>query len=335
MCGSTTCDGRHTSRLLETEISRRAVLVGAITAGAGAALTGLIEPREATAQVRQDPILDGVIDLHVHSDPDIRTRLRSLDDFETVGKFDEVGARAVLLKNHFMPTADRAYLVRKMVPGIEVFGGVCLNKAVGGLNPDAIQVAAQVKGGYGKMVWFPTFDAEHQLRRFPRNEAFVRTTDEGGELLPEARECLKVIAGENLAVSTGHIAPHEALAVFREARTLGITKLLVTHALSDPARFTVEQLQAVVGVGGMIEHVFLSALATSGPDPVPIARYVEAIRAVGAEHSVVSTDLGQAENPIHPMGLKVFIMELMKAGVTQAEIDLMTRINPARLLDLA
>jgi Family of unknown function (DUF6282) len=334
MCGSATCDGGHSSRLREAEISRRAILVGAIAVGAGAALTGLIDPRETAAQVRNDPILDGVIDLHVHSDPDIRLRLRSLDDFETVSKFDEVGARGVLLKNHFMPTADRAYLVRKVVPGIDVFGGVCLNKAVGGLNPDAIQVMAQVKGGYGKMVWFPTFDAEHQLRRFPRNEAFVRTTDAGGELLPEARECLRVIAGENLAISTGHIAPHEALALFREARAMGITRLLVTHALSDPARFTVEQMQEVVSAGGMIEHVFLSALATSSPDPVPITRYVEAIRAVGAEHSIVSTDLGQAENPIHPMGLKVFIMELVKAGVTQQEIDLMTRVNPARLLDL-
>jgi Family of unknown function (DUF6282) len=334
MCGSATCDGGHSSRLREAEISRRAILVGAIAVGAGAALTGLIDPRETAAQVRNDPILDGVIDLHVHSDPDIRSRLRSLDDFETVSKFDEVGARGVLLKNHFMPTADRAYLVRKVVPGIDVFGGVCLNKAVGGLNPDAIQVMAQVKGGYGKMVWFPTFDAEHQLRRFPRDEAFVRTTDAGGELLPEARECLRVIAGENLAISTGHIAPHEALALFREARAMGITRLLVTHALSDPARFTIEQMQEVVSAGGMIEHVFLSALATSGPDPVPITRYVDAIRAVGAEHSIVSTDLGQAENPIHPMGLKVFIMELMKAGVTQQEIDLMTRVNPARLLDL-
>lgn len=335
MCDATTSDGCHSSRLIETEITRRAVLVGALAAGAGAALASLVGPREAAAQVRADPVLEGVIDLHVHSDPDIRVRQRSLDDFETVSKFNEVGARAVLLKNHFMPTADRAYLARKVVPGIEVFGGVCLNKAVGGLNPDAIRAMSQVKGGYGKMVWFPTFDAEEQLRRFPRNEAFVRTTDEGGELLPEARACLAVCAEENLAVSTGHIAPHEALAVFREARSLGIKKLLVTHALSDPARFTVEQMQEVINAGGMIEHVFLSTLATSGPDPVPIARYVEAIKAVGAEHAVLSTDLGQAENPIHPLGLKVFIMELMKAGVTQAEIDLMTRVNPARLLDLA
>ncbi len=335
MCDSTTCATGHGARQREAEISRRAVLIGAIAAGAGTALSGLVEPREAAAQVRTDPVLDGVIDLHVHSDPDIRTRLRSLDDFETVGKFDEVGARAVLLKNHFMPTADRAYLVRKMVPGIEVFGGVCLNRAAGGLNPDAIMTAALVKGGYGKMVWFPTFDAEHQLRRAPRNEAFVRVTDEGGELVPAARECLNVIAGENLALSTGHLAPNEAVTLCREARALGITKLLVGHALSDPGRYTVEQIQEVVAAGGTIEHCFLSTLATSGPEPVPIAKYVEAIRAVGAEHSILSTDLGQAENPIHPMGFKIFILELMRAGITQAEIDLMTRVNPARMLDLA
>src|SRR5687767_7440911 len=116
MCGSA-CGEGHDPKILEAEVSRRAVLVGALAAGAGAALAGFVEPREAAAQVRHDPVLEGVTDLHVHADPDIRARLRSLDDFEAVAKFAEVGARAVLLKNHFMPTADRAYLARRIVPG--------------------------------------------------------------------------------------------------------------------------------------------------------------------------------------------------------------------------
>lgn len=327
-------DGRN-ARLLEAEVTRRAVLVGAVAAGAGAALAGLLEPREVMAQIGRDPVLEGVVDLHVHADPDIKTRLRSVDDFEAVGKFAEVGARAVLLKNHFMPTADRAYLARKVVPGIEVYGGVCLNKAVGGLNPHAIQTMADVKGGYGKMVWFPTFDAEHQLRRFPRNEAFVPVVDAGGELLPEARECLKVIAGANLCVSSGHLNAEETVTLFREARAMGVTKMVATHGMADPGRYTVEQMQQIISVGGLIEHVFLATLPVGGPNAIPMSTYAEAIKAVGAQHCILSTDLGQAENAIHPMGFKVFILELLKAGISKEEIDWLTRINPARVLEVA
>ncbi len=43
--------------------------------------------------------------------------------------------RGLVLKNHYQPTASLAYVVRKEVPGIEVFGGVDLNLSVGGMNP--------------------------------------------------------------------------------------------------------------------------------------------------------------------------------------------------------
>lgn len=336
------CDAEAPGRrLLEAELSRRAVLVGALAAGAGAALTSFGEPRAAAAQVRHDPVLDGVVDLHVHADPDVDAR--SVDDNQAVGKFAEVGARAVLLKNHYVPTSDRAYLTRTIIPGIEVFGGITLNKQVGGLNPAAITSMARMKGRYGKVVWFPTRDSENNLARFPRNDAPVRVVDESGEPLPETRECLKVIAGENLALFTGHLSPGEALTLFREARALGVTKMMATHAMSDPNRFTIEQMQEAAGLGAMIEHCYLGALA--GPSAlspgqrdfanVSILAFVEAIQAVGAESCVLSTDLGQAENPIHPMGFKVFVMELMRAGLSRDEIDLMARRNPGRMVDLA
>ena len=335
MCGV----GRD-ARLLGAEISRRAIVLGAIAGGASA-VTGLAAGRLASAQVGHDPLLDGVIDLHVHADPDVDAR--SLDDTQVTAKYAEVGARAVLLKNHYLVTSDRAYLARQAVGGIEVFGGLVLNKQVGGLNPAAIRTMSQIKGRFGKVVWFPTRDAEQHLSRFPRDDAPVAVTDEGGELLPETLECLKVIAGENLAVFTGHLSASDALAVLREASALGVKKMLVTHALTDPARYSVEQMQAAVAVGAMIEHVYLGTLAGPGAlSPgqrdfinVPLSDYVAAIKAVGARNCVLSTDLGQAENPIHPMGFKVFIQELMAAGLSADEIDLMARKNPARLLDLA
>lgn len=337
MCG---CEPDRDSGLLKAEISRRAVLVGALAAGAGAALAGVgSSARPVLAQ--PDPVLDGVIDLHVHADPDVDAR--SIDDAGAAAAYAQAGARGVLLKNHYLVTADRAYIARNVSPGIEVFGGITLNKQVGGMNAAAVQMMARIKGRYGKVVWMPTRDSENNLQRFPRNDAAVRVVDEAGALLPETREVLKVIAGENLAVFTGHLSPAEALAVFREAQAMGVTKMMATHALADPNRFTVDQMKEAASLGALIEHVYLASLA--GPTAlspgqrdfvnVPISQFADSIRAGGAENSVLSTDLGQAENVIHPIGFKTFIMELMQAGITQQEIDLMARVNPARMLDLA
>jgi hypothetical protein len=324
----------------QSGISRRAALTAAVATGAGALAAATLGSSAGFAQVGRDPLLDGVVDVHVHADPDVDAR--SLDDVQVAEKYAEAGARAILLKNHYVATSDRAYLARGAVRSLEVFGGITLNKQVGGLNASAIQSMAQMKGRYGKVVWFPTRDAPQHLDRFPRDDTPVAVVDEGGELLPEARACLEVIAGENLALFTGHLSASDAMTLLREASAMGVTKMLVTHAIADPARFSMAQLQAAVAVGAMIEHVYLGTLA--GPSAlspgqrvfrnVPVSEYVAAINAVGASNSVLSSDLGQAENPIHPMGFRVFISQLTAAGISREDIDLMARRNPARLLDL-
>jgi hypothetical protein len=334
VCDSTCGDG-HGSKLLTAEVSRRAVLVGALAASAGAALAGLAEPRAVAAATRlqRDPVLDGAIDLHVHSAPDVDARVAG--DPEVAAAYAEAGARAILLKNHYLITSDRAYLARMAAPDVEVFGGIVLNKQVGGLNPAAIRAMAGITGKYGKVVWFPTRDAENHLRVDPREDTPVKVTDAGGELLPEARECLRVIAGENLALFSGHIAPAEVLALFREAKAAGVTKMMVTHAMAPWPNMTIDQMKEVAALGGLLELVALFNLPTAplGATRAP-ADYAEAIKAVGAQHFVLSTDLGQAVNPIHPIGFKTFLMEMMQAGVTEDEIRTMTRGNPARMLDL-
>ena len=195
--------GRRTCVKSERGHYRRAALVGAVAVGAGA-LAATLATNPVLAQVGRDPVLDGVVDLHVHSDPDVDPR--SLDDVQVATKYAEAGARAILLKNTYVATSDRAYIARTAVPDIEVFGGIVLNKQVGGMNAAAIQAMAQMKGRYGKAVWLPTRDAQQQLDRFPRTDTPVAVVDAGGELLPAARECLSVIAGENLALFTGHVS---------------------------------------------------------------------------------------------------------------------------------
>src|SRR5467141_1026923 len=135
--------------------------------------------------------LTGVIDIHAHHDPD--SVPRSIDAIDAAKLARSRGMRGLVLKNHYEPTASLAYLVRKVVPGIELYGGIALNRTVGGVNPAAVERMTRVKGGWGRVVWMPTFDAENQVRFSKENRPFV-SVSKNGSLLPEVKEVLAIIA---------------------------------------------------------------------------------------------------------------------------------------------
>src|SRR6185295_15393412 len=118
--------------------------------------------------------LDGVIDIHVHSAPDNVDR--SIDSIDVAKLARDRGMRAIVLKSHYEPTATMAFIVRKAVPGIEVFGGIDLNLTVGGMNAAAVEHMTQITGGYGRLVWMSTFDAENQVRYSKAARPFVRVS---------------------------------------------------------------------------------------------------------------------------------------------------------------
>jgi hypothetical protein len=104
----------------------------------------------------------GVIDMHVHPDPDVFGR--SLTDLELAMIAKRKGMRGIVIKNHVVTTADRAALVMQQVPGLEVWGGIVLNKSVGGVNPSAVEWMHRMSGGRGKVVWLPTFDSDKHIK---------------------------------------------------------------------------------------------------------------------------------------------------------------------------
>jgi hypothetical protein len=174
-------------------------------AGQNPGVQGYSPPPPAVSPIR------GLIDFHTHAAPDVFGR--AVDDDELAGLAAARQMEAVVFKNHVAPTADRAWLVRKHVTGIKVFGGITLNGAVGGLNPQAVEWMWRMQGGYGRVVWFPTFDADNHVRRAGTAPSGIRVVDEGGAVLPAAREVLKVFARERLVVQTGHAGAQEALAL--------------------------------------------------------------------------------------------------------------------------
>ena len=273
--------------------------------------------------------LTGVVDIHVHSDPD--SMPRSIDAIDAAKLARSRGMRALVLKNHYEPTASLAYLVRKEVPGIELFGGIVLNRTVGGVNPAAVERMPRVKGGWGRVVWMPTFDAENQVRFSKENRPFV-SVSKNGLLLPEVKEVLALIAKNKLTLATGHSSPQEDLLLIRAAKDLGVSRIVVTHAMLPPVKMNVEQMKQAAAMGAYLEFVYNALLGPNKSFEMP--EYAAAIRAVGPEHCILSSDLGQAGNPLHPDGLEAFFRGLRGQGFSAAEIDRMSKTNPARLLGL-
>jgi hypothetical protein len=273
--------------------------------------------------------LSGVIDFHVHSDPDSLPRRIDAIDLARLAK--SRGMRALVLKNHYESTASLAYVVRKEVPGIEIFGGIDLNLTVGGINPAAVERMTMVKGGWGRVVWMPTFDAENQVRFSKQDRPFVSVSRDG-QLVPAVKEVIAVVAKHRLTLETGHSSAEEGLTIVREARRQGVQHIVVTHALIAPVRMTIPQMQQAARDGAYIEFVY-NGLIGPGKE-YEIGDYAKAIRAVGPQSSILSSDLGQPANPLHPDGLVAFFAALKKEGFTQSEIDQMSRVNPARALGL-
>ena len=282
----------------------------------------------------------GVIDMHVHSHPDVFGR--NMDDIDVAQLAKSKGMRGIVLKNHISETASRAALVMKVVPGIEVFGGIVLNKAVGGVNPDAVEWMHRVYGGRGKVVWLPTFESDKHVKTFSKPDARGLVVAPGGQVTPEMEAILKIIARENLLLATAHVHPEEVIAVVRRARDLGVKNILITHALTNVPGLSMAQAKQVADMGAVIEVCFLQFLA--GPN-APLAflthwtqinakNVAQAIKEIGAKSLVVSSDLGQSANMTHPDGIEAAIAAMKKEGISDADIDLMMRKNPARLLGL-
>ena len=281
-----------------------------------------------TAFAQENP-LAGVIDIHVHCAPD--STPRSIDAIDLARLAAKRGMRGLVLKNHYQPTAALAYIVRKEVPGIEVFGGVDLNLSVGGMNPFAVEHMAATTGGYGRVVWMSTFDSEAQVRYSKQDRPFVRVA-QNGQLLPETRQVIAVIAKHDLVMATGHTSAEEALMLIHEARAQGVKHMVVTHAMLQPIHMSDAQMVEAAKMGAYIEFVYNGLIGSYKEST--FQDYARAIRSVGVEHCILSSDMGQPGNPLHPDGLIALFDGLKKEGITQAEIDRMAKENPARLLGL-
>lgn len=272
--------------------------------------------------------LDGVIDVHVHNAPD--SRPRGLDALDVARMARRTGMRAVVMKNHYTHTASLAYVISQIVPEVQFFGGIALNSTVGGVNPAAVEHMALTTGGLGKIVWLPTFDSEHNHLTVAPNPLHVPIMRDG-ELLPDVLRVLELVAQYDLSLATGHSSPEETLALIPAALAAGVERIVVTHPESTLVRMSIDQQRRAAALGAWLEYPIGIALP---PNDMSFEQFADDIRAVGPEHVILSTDLGQVMRPTPADGLLGYIRRMRGAGFTDAELDLMTKSNPARFLGL-
>jgi len=315
---------------------------GAQQGGAGAA-QGRGGGRGAAPAGSFDPILVGVIGVHAHSGPD--SRGRSIDFLDATRYAKLKGMRGLVLKHHRDPTAGYAYMARKEVPGIEVFGLLDLNTSVGGMNTAAVEqfVTVTMPGGppagYGRVVMLASDDTPYQLQVNKSTTPAVVVV-RNGEVVPEAKAVIALIKKYDLTLSTGHHNGEESLVIVREAIRQGISpqRIGITHANINPPGLTIPQMQEVAKLGAYVEVCTQSQRALTPEAQKTLDarddRIADIIKQVGANNIIVETDLGQANNEYHPDGIVAFVRAMRARGISAADTDIMTKRNPARYLGI-
>jgi hypothetical protein len=257
---------------------------------------------------------------------------------ETAIAARDAGLRALVLKNHSYTTTPLANLVSDLVPGIEVFGGICLEYECGGLNSHAVEAEAKLGG---KVVWMPVFSAKNS-RALVNQRMGLNLRDEGisildtnGKLLPEVDEILKIIQEYDMTLATGHISSQEIIALVERAKQLNVTKIVVTHAMNgliSETILTLEERQMLAKEGVLMEHTAVEIMPTAmGVNPADV---VASIKSEGPRNCIMATDLGRMPHVTVGEGMRMFISTMLNYGLNEEEINYMVKVNPSRLLGL-
>jgi uncharacterized protein DUF6282 len=279
--------------------------------------------------------LKGAVDTRVHASPDNVARSIDADDLARLLK--NSGMRGFVLVNHWEATDALAYMVRKEVPGIEVFGGIEMDRSAGGINVEAVKRMTMMKGGWGKVVWMPTFDAvtfTDWVKKDGKGRPYSTTLvpmSKDGHLLPSVIEVIDFVAQHpDLLLETGHNSAEEGLMVVHEAHQRGVKHIVVTGAMDPVVNMTIAQMQQAAEEGAYIEFAYSNAF---GAEPErTMGEFADAIRKIGPKSCILSTNF--VDYPTHPQALLEFMEALHKEGISVADINLLTKTNPALALGL-
>jgi hypothetical protein len=278
-------------------------------------------------------LVKGAYDLHVHVAPDVPPR--RIDDRALAQRHAELGLAGFALKSHYTSTAERAQVVSALFPEIEVVGTLTLNRAVGGMNALAVEIAAR-EGA--RIVWMPTVDSpaetagrtepkegdkvpqwarlQHELRSLGLSVGAVHVTDSEGRLLPATRDVLRAIARHDLILATGHLARDDTFAVVDGALEEGVARIVVTHPEFPCQNFSLEDQRALAERGCLLERCLSTPLSAK----TEWGHVFDGVRAVGIERSLFSSDCGNPDYPPVEDGLALWAERLLGDGFDEDEV---------------
>ena len=278
-----------------------------------------------------DDLWKDSIDMHIHPGPDPLAE-RPIDSAEGAKYAEEAGMKGVVLKSFSYNTASDAFIIQKnLTPDVNVFGSVVIGyTTTGGLEYAAKTIEANAKIG-AKVVWFPAMDSKW-CQSYLGKEGGIWILKEDGTLKDEVYDILKIIKKYNMVVCSGHMSYEESTKMFDAAIELGITKMVATHPLAELSRFTLDEIKELADKGVYIEHVYGTTMPRLGNmDP---SDYVDCIKLVGAEKTILGTDLAQVWDINPALGMRIFIGQMLQFGCSPEEVEFMCKKNPAKLLDI-
>lgn len=287
-------------------------------------------------------LLVGAIDLHCHSGPAAMPRI--LDHHEAMLDAADAGFRAVLFKDHFYLGVAHAVMLEKLVPntGVKLFSGVALNNASGGINPHAVNHAANIGA---KIVWLPTLSAANHIaqtegaaKNFPKTAKRMLSPiplsalDANGKITDDTKLVLDLVAEADMILAGGHLPASELIQVFEEAGKRGVKRMLVNHP-TYIVNCTDDDMRALIGLGAYLEHSICMFIPGTGQNfgADELAHYIEV---AGADHTVLSSDLGLMGSPRPVDGYRQIVGMLLDLQIPKADIKKMIGDNAAWLLNL-
>lgn len=286
--------------------------------------------------------LEGAYDLHIHTAPSIYPRY--VDDIEAARQARAAGMRGIMLKCHFESTVSRAYHTEQSVPGIRVFGGIVLNRFVGGINPRIVETVLE-QGG--KQVWMPTMDSEEHRRVFGSVRSYglksmdarvgegnlpgISVLDSAGDLIAEAKAIIHLIASAGAVLGTSHLSFDEMEKTVLHAQRVG-AKVLITHPFFTLPNLDVPRLKRLTDLGAIAELCAVTVFNLPTKHRPSLHSIKHAIDEIGPAKFIISSDAGQPFNPAPTEALRVYVESLFELGVPMADLRAMIAETPGWLM---
>ncbi len=276
-------------------------------------------------------IMDGAIDIHCHSGPEAYAA-RSATELQMSLRACEAGLSAVVYKCHSSPSARSAALIQDVVNQwarehgkrkTDVFGGVVLNSAVGGLNPEAVVVNARLDGKY---VWLPTLDSVPE-REWAGLSGGIELFDANGQVVAPLKEIFDLLSQTEMVLGLCHQKGKEQLILLDEARRAGVKRIELVHPTYTIYKMSIEEMKLAVEKGA-----YLGIYSFSLNPNFDAALTLRVINEIGPERLVMGSDCGMFTGDSPVDGMRRLITWMLHSGIPDSAVERIAKTNARELL---